>query len=65
MNMLHKNKIKKKIHRQLGWLGIVKNRWICIGDVWKNFPDLWTELIALRPMDGPTGQIFYMNIVEI
>ena len=64
MNKHHRNRIKKKIHRQLGW-NIVKNRWIRIGDVWKNFPDLCSELIGVQPMSGPTGQVFYMDLVEV
>jgi len=64
MNKHYKNRAKRQIHRQLGW-SIVKNRWIRIGNVWKNFPDLSKELITVRPMDGPTGQIFYMNLIEI
>lgn len=61
MTKHHKKQIKRKIYRQLGWPMRSRGYYSMI----KRWPSFFVmdKLIAVRPMDGPTGKVFYLNLV--
>jgi hypothetical protein len=71
MNSKHKSTIRRKIRRQLG-LPTIKKHWEWKRILWNTYlykasksPSLFCEeIVGVQPMNGPTGQIFYLNIVK-